>query len=163
MNIAYAIESISDCVGRGIIAQESVLPGDRIYTLAQDTFAVIVGVEWLDRYIREFHIGKTTEFFKFSFCCDENHCVDISLSDARFVNHSHYPNLGLDEHGNSVCLRPIQAGEQVTENYLAYSNPHQYQELARLYGEKTLREQVNDFSDTTDQTFLTQSKPSEIT
>jgi hypothetical protein len=147
MNIAYAIESISDCVGRGVIAQEPVLPGGRIYTLAQDTLAVIIGVEWLDVYIREFYASKTVEFFRYSFCCDENHCVDISLSDARFVNHSHYPNSSMDEHGNSVCIRPIQVGEQVTEDYTKYGNPHQYQALALLYNEKTLQEQVNYFSD----------------
>ena len=145
MNVLYTIEYISDHVGDGIVAQEPIKPGNCIYTLSQDIHSVIIDTELLDQYVRAFYMLNTNEFFKFAFCYSDNYCADIALSNARFMNHSFCPNSAIDENGNSVCIRPIQVGEQITEDYTTYSNPHQYRALAKLYNGKTLHEQVNDF------------------
>jgi len=44
------------------------------------------------------------------------HLCDF-CDDARFINHSFDPNTGPSPFGETIALRDIRAGEEITENY----------------------------------------------
>ena len=94
------------------------------------------------RFVPGFDIEKTTEefaampahvqeWFRFYGYFDRNlNRYICDGDDARFINHSHEPNLhidyALDSYGVVLSLRPIQIGEELTADYRTNEKDEEY-------------------------------------
>lgn len=62
-------------------------------------------------------------FSTYSYYSEQMDCLILCLDNARYVNHSDFPNAGQMENGDplvSIALRDIEAGEEIFESYDEY-------------------------------------------
>lgn len=102
--------------GIGVFAAASIKAGHAVWRFVPDFDRAIdpAAVERFPEHARAFcaHYGYLDRNVKRIVLC---------FDDARFVNHSHTPNLHtdytLDAYGLDVALRDIEAGEELTMDY----------------------------------------------
>jgi SET domain-containing protein len=102
--------------GLGVFAAQRIAMGTQVwrFTPGFDLELDPAEVERQPAQFRErlLHYGYIDpRLERYILCCD----------DARFINHSDFPNLrpdfGLEHHGVDIAVRDIQAGEELTADY----------------------------------------------
>lgn len=93
--------------GIGLIADQDIKEGERVYTRNPI----------MDIWIKKEDIPKEAEEFFKTYAVDKGEdSVLINIDNYRFLNHSKNPNIKWDGK-NSVALRDISQGEEITIDY----------------------------------------------
>jgi len=99
--------------GNGLFAAERICAGRVIWTFSPglDVTFRLDAVESLPAMVRSF-------LDRYSIFDHSGHYLIICLDDARFINHSSFPNTLLDEDGATLTAAvDIEPGEEITEKY----------------------------------------------
>lgn len=133
MKVSYEIKHLNDLKGNGIFAKQKILKGEKIYALADDANKLEINDDQVEKFISRMSFEEKIDFFEHSFCFNDSIIVDLRKSEMKYMNHSLNPNSCVDTNGNSFATRDITPDEEITENYLSYSHPTQYERLENIY------------------------------
>lgn len=132
MNIDYEIKKIEN-KGFGIISKQFIPKNNIIWNLENDNKLISIKDEDLPDYLNQFNYDKIVDVLDHMYCFN-NLCYDITNSDIKYTNHSFNPTSYVDKKGNSVAVRDINIGEEITENYTLYDNYlENYYKLMKIY------------------------------
>jgi hypothetical protein len=132
MEIKYEIKDSAE-YGKGIYATENVVAGARVWT-----YKLNINVfEYTERQLKSHLLNlpsleEKQDFLNRSF--GKGNIICLITDDGQYMNHADAPNCRTDlTTGDCYALRQIHAGEQLFENYQAFSHPPFLYGLLKIY------------------------------
>lgn len=122
--------------GRGIFVLEDYPKGTLWYNFEKSTAkgsSIVRSKEELLKIISTMDRESIVDMLQLIYCLDDEHVNDIRSDPARFTNHSKEPNSRTTSSKNSVFLRDVKAGEEITEDYRLYADPDWFDKLVQEY------------------------------
>lgn len=125
----------SPIAGYGLFAEENIKKGEVVWKFSPET-SLVVTKQHFKSLKESFHKknGNVIDYFlKYGFYVSELDAVIIALDNGRYVNTSKNPNIGGNpapgSKDQSIALRDIAKGEEITEDYDTYDSCAWYLEL----------------------------------
>lgn len=115
MLLVNACASISKIHGIGLIAQEFIPKGTRIWEFREG-----IDLQFTSEQLNQLSPVSKQQVLQY---CDGDYDPELgiytlSVDDARFTNHADQPNTVMSEEGRiTVATKDIQPGEEITWNY----------------------------------------------
>ena len=134
MNINYEIRTSNE-LGKGIFALADILSGAQIWTYKLNENVFEFDEQPCIDYLETLpNLSEQQSFLNYSFGKGEKLC--LIKDDGQYMNHAEPPacNCKTDlTTGHCYAIRDIKAGEQLFEDYAAYSHPSFLYKLLRKY------------------------------
>jgi SET domain-containing protein len=134
--IPVELRYVSESVGQGVFALESVAKGTAAWT---PNLVEKYSPTELETLLKNMTSLKAHEFLRqgFVLSSDMDHfCANVD-DLGRYTNHSSNPNMGYADFtgksDTSVALRDIALGEEITCDYSGLGSPQWYKDLCLLY------------------------------
>jgi SET domain-containing protein len=132
MEIKYEIKETAEC-GKGLFALAEIPSGTRIWTYRLNENVLEYNERQLKAHLLQLSsLDEKQDFLDRTF--GKGDVVCLITDDGQYMNHSADPNCATDlTTGHCYAQRPIQAGEQLFENYQTFSHPPFLYGLLKIY------------------------------
>lgn len=134
MNILYEIRE-SQGKGKGLFTKQFIKKGEIIWSSKNDNNVIEINNDKLLEYLNSYNNIEVLDILDHMYCYNGK-CYDIRNCDLKYTNHSLDPTSYVDSENNSVAIRDIEIGEEITEDYRTYDNylPEYYKLMTKYKG-----------------------------
>ena len=131
MLVKYSVQEIPGR-GRGIVAEEFIPKGTKIWEFQPDRAIIFKTKDELDSYLKSCTPEEQTEALVHIFCSG-NEAI-LLLDDTQYTNHDENANTCNSENlKENFASRDIFPGEEMTDNYKEFHVIDWFEDLCRKY------------------------------
>ena len=144
MIIKYSIEDVGG-KGKGIIAQEEITKGTKVWSIHAANYLEFKTKEELSAYLEKLPLEEQKLVLMHAYGNEDK--VHFCRDDSKYMNHSFEPNNGLVpelvDWDSLYALRDIKKGEELLEDYGTYTVVPWFEEIAKEKGVMSCIDLIN--------------------